>query len=168
MILRQGETMRQESAKQIGLVASGHSRHWDIAIDQSLDGEDAWLAEIEGPQVYLSFQLRNAKVIPEALGFLSLHMSCPRKPGRSWRAKDDSLVLGKFGAAAVSLLWDNEEPGRCFLVIGPRRTSILRVGLEEEDVKMWTEALQQVLGDLPAPDTQKAGSSRRRRTRQRL
>src|SRR5437660_8204925 len=100
----------EKSAGGYGLVANGSSPRWDVAIDEVLDRENEWSAEIEGPNVYLVLRLHDLRVISEAIRFLNL-----QQPGGG-----GALPLGKFGAAAVSLEWDNEPPPRCFLVIGPR------------------------------------------------
>jgi myo-inositol catabolism protein IolC len=62
--------------------------------------------------------------------------------------QDDSLTLGRFGHASVSLVWDTEDFIRCFLVIGPKAKSTLRFSFQEEDIKMLVEALQEVSEDL--------------------
>jgi hypothetical protein len=127
----------ERSAGSYGLSANGTSPWWDVAIDESLDREGEWSAEIEGPNVYLVLRLRDLQVIAEAVRFLG----SPDAGG--------TLVLGKFGAASVSLEWDNEPPLRCFLVIGPRARSTMRLSLDGEDVRMLREALRQVEADLP-------------------
>jgi hypothetical protein len=124
----------------LGLLANGASGRWDVALDESLEGEE-WSLEIDGPQVYLVFQLEDLTIPRQALDFLQLE---PR--GGKGGAE---LVLGKFGPASVSLLRDNEGPPRYFLVVGPRASSTLRLSLTGEDIQMFGEALRQVVADLP-------------------
>lgn len=123
----------------LGLVANGSSGRWHVAVDESLDRNE-WSLELDGPQTYLVLQLQDLKVIPNALRFLQ---AGPR-PGN-----ESALTLGLFGSASVSLLWDNEDFPRCFLVIGPEAGSTLRLSLGAEDIQMLIEALRQVVEDLP-------------------
>ncbi len=130
----------------LGLLANGSSGRWDVAVDESLD-EGEWSLELDGPHTYLAFQLRDLQVVQRALRFLQ---SAPSNaPGH-----EHPLPIGRFGTASVSLVWDNECSRRCFILIGPRARSTLRITLEPEDVRMLVDALQQVVEDLP----QKAGA----------
>ena len=130
-----------QTTDDLGLLANGSSRRWDIAVDASLD-RDEWSLEIDGPQTYLVFQLQDLSVIPAALRFLE---SGPPSGPRH----DSALTLGRFGSASVSLVWDNEDFPRCFIVIGPKARSTLRLSLESEDIQMVIEALRQVVRDIP-------------------
>jgi hypothetical protein len=137
------------TAEGLGLLAHGSSRRWDITVDQSLDC-DEWSLEIDGPQTYLVFQLRDLRVIPEALRFLRSGARLNQAKGQRHRGEESTLHLGRFGSASVSLLWDNEDFVRCFIVVGPKARSTLRLSLEAKDVEMFTEALHQVLNAIPA------------------
>src|SRR5262249_3426463 len=111
---------------------------------------EEWSIEIDGPQAYLVFQLQDLKVVPAALRFLQSGPASNQDP--EWRGDHDNesvLTLGRFGSASVSLVWDNEDFPRCFIVIGPKARSTLRLTLEAEDIKMFIEALRQVVKDLP-------------------
>src|SRR5947209_18654994 len=135
----------------LGLLANGSSRRWDIAVDESLN-RDEWSLEIDGPRTYLVFQLQDLKVLRTALCFLQSASGSDQ--ARGWSGGQDNgaaLTLGRFGSAAVSLVWDDEDFPRCFIIIGPRARSTLRVGLEGEDITMFIEALRQVVEDLPEP-----------------
>jgi hypothetical protein len=137
------------SAEGFGLLANGTSRRWDIAVEEALDREE-WSLELEGPQVYLVFQLQDLHVIPAALGFLQSGAKTSRPAAGSQGSRSEpELNLGKFGSASVSLAWDNEDVLRCFLIIGPRARATLRLTFEAEDVPMLIEALRQVVEDLP-------------------
>jgi hypothetical protein len=134
----------------LGLVANGSSRRWDVAVDESLDRENEWSLEIDGPATYLVFQLRDLQAVSEALDFLqsrSHRKPSQERPPAAERA--DSLTLGTFGTASVSLLWDNEDFPRCFLVVGPRARSTMRLSLDQDDIAMLVEALEQVVEGLP-------------------
>src|SRR5262245_64933289 len=148
-----GGSMNQEidqPTPRLGLLANGSSRRWDVAVDEPLDG-DEWSLELDGPQTYLVFQLRDLKVISEAVRFLQSRPSSDPASRRDEEADVAELTLGRFGSAAVSLIWDNEDFPRCFLVIGPKARSTLRLSLDAEDIRMLSEALRQVMNDLPQP-----------------
>jgi hypothetical protein len=125
-------------------MANGSSCCWEIAVEESLGG-DGWTLELDGPHLYLVFPLADLGVLRKFLCFLQA--SPGSSPGKI------RLHLGWFGKSSVALLRDNEDFPRCFLVIGAKARSTLRLSLEADDMKMLCEALQQVLDDLPeAPD----------------
>lgn len=125
-----------ESNECFGLLASGTSGRWTVDLDESTDGTK-WSLQLDGPQIYLAFAVEDLGVIGDALAYL-----------RSVGNRDSQLTLGHFSSASVSLFWDNEDNGRCFLIVGSRGRSTLRVSLTAEDTKMLAEALEQVLSDL--------------------
>jgi hypothetical protein len=127
---------KPDELRRLGLVALGATRRWDVAVDESLDGI-GWSLELDGPQAYLVFQLQDLSVIPAALTYLQ---SAP--------TGDDGLVLGRFGSAAVSLIWDNEAPPRCFLIVGPDEHATLRLSFDGEDIRMLLEAFSQIASEL--------------------
>jgi hypothetical protein len=133
----------------VGLLANGSCRVWDVAIEESFDRDNEWSLEIDGPTVYLVLQLHDLDVISKVVDFLNERLSGhpSQRPLRKSRA-GESLLIGKFGQTSVELVWDNEEAARCFLVIGPRARSTLRVTLQEDDARMLLEALRQVADDL--------------------
>ncbi len=124
-----------ERTEGFGLLACGSSGHWRVDLDESGDGT-AWLLELDGPQVYLTFAVRNLEVVREALNYL-----------RSRR--EEVLPIGNFGSASVAFHWDNEDFPRCFLIVGPDTHSVVRISLSAEDTRSLGEALEQVIEDLP-------------------
>jgi hypothetical protein len=131
------------SGKHRGLLANGSSRLWEVAVDEDLACDGVWTAEFDGNQLYLGFQLRDLKVIPEMLDFLRSSWLDPT------RGQGDSMTLGSFGTTTVSLVRDGEPPRRrCFFVLCPQPGACLRVSLEAEDIETLIEALQQVAADL--------------------
>jgi hypothetical protein len=139
----------ESSIEEFGLLANGSSARRDIAVDEALD-RDEWSMEIEGPRTYLVFQLQDQDVLPKALQFLQAGPGTNRAcDGHGNQDNGASLTLGQFDSVAVSLVWDNEDVPRCFIVIGPQARSTLRVALEADDVRMVIEALDQVVRDLP-------------------
>ncbi len=125
-----------ESNEPFGLLACGSSGRWTVDLDESMDGTK-WSLQLDGPQIYLAFAVEDLGVIGNALAYLRL-----------MRNRDSQLTLGHFSSASVSLFWDNEDNERCFLIVGPRARSTLRVSLQAEDTRMLAEALEQVLDDL--------------------
>jgi hypothetical protein len=72
-------------------------------------------------------------------------------PGSQIKPHQESnaeLIIGYFGRAPVSLLWDNEYRDRCFLVIAPRSRSTLRLSFFTRDITTLREALSQLREDL--------------------
>lgn len=121
-----------------GLLACGSSGRWSVDVDESSDGT-GWTLELDGPAVYLVFALRDLSVARQALNYL-----------RQSPSRRGVLPLGHFESAGVSLHWDNEDGGRCFLIVGPQARSTLRMTLTADDTRCLAEALDQVVDDLPA------------------
>jgi hypothetical protein len=139
-----------EQADEFGLLANGSSRLWDVAVDESLEREREWWLELDGPTVYLVFQLRDLAVIPEAIGFLQRALSTPPTLNPPQRAEDDErLTLGNFSTSSVCILRDDESPPRCFLVVGSDAVSAMRLTLHRDDIEMLLKALHQVAEQLP-------------------
>jgi hypothetical protein len=144
------EVDRQTEA--LALLANGTSRRWDIAVDESLE-RGGWSLEMDGPQIYLVFQLRDLDVIPKALQFLESGSARGARKRQRGEAEEAALYMGRFGGASVSLVWDNEDFPRCFLIVGPKARSTLRLSLESEDIRMLSEAFRAVLKDLSRPQS---------------
>ena len=137
------------SSDDLGLLAYGSSGRWDIAVDEALH-RDEWWMEIEGRQTYLTFQLDDLGGIPQVLRFLQAGPPPKQTPGRHEGEEDGgTIIVGRFGADPVSLLWDNEDFQRCFLVIIAKGGSALRLSLEADDIPMFIEALSRVVAQLP-------------------
>jgi hypothetical protein len=140
----------EPQTRGFGLLAIGSSRGWDVAVNESLELPGEWLLELDGPTIYLVFQLRDLGVIGDTVGFLQQGLGAPRDTDRRPRLKGDgALSLGTFGKSGVWLLWDDESPLRCFLLITAGEKSSLRLTLWQDDVEMLLEALRQVAKDLP-------------------
>jgi hypothetical protein len=135
----------QQSAKGYGLLASGSSRRWEVTVDESLDHENEWSVELDGPNVYLVFQLKDLRPLVEAVEFLE--RGCDPKTSKA--AASQAHPLGQFGSASVLLIWDNEEAPRCFLVVGPRSRSTMRLTLQADDIQALLQALREAVQDLP-------------------
>jgi len=140
---------REKLADRFGLLANGSSRLWDIAVDASLDRENEWSVQLESQHVSLSFQPPKLEVVSEMLSFLRLHLAGETEAHtRKWSKEEDTLRIGKLGTTGVSLVWDNEQSRRCFILIGPKGGSTLRLTLQRDEIEELIEALRQVAEDL--------------------
>jgi hypothetical protein len=133
-----------------GLLANGSSPLWDVEVDESTQREGQWLLELDGRTNYLVFQVNDLAVIHEAIRFLQRGLSTPESSDRRLRVEgDDTLTLGTFNRSTVCLLWDDEPPLRCFLIVGPNARSTMRLTLQRDDIEALLQALRQVAEDLP-------------------
>ncbi|MCA9073089.1 MAG: hypothetical protein KDA84_29405 [Planctomycetaceae bacterium] len=128
-----------------GLLAFGSSRCWDVAINETLNNENEWIGEIEGPNFYTSFQLDDLGVLSKAKAFLAQRPI--ENQSQTVRFAQPSLVLGKFGQSAVSLFRDDEYEDRCFFVVEEGQ-SCIRITLLKNDIRMLEEAFSQLQSDL--------------------
>jgi hypothetical protein len=134
----------KQTARGWAFVASASYRLWEVAVDESLDRENEWSVELDGPNAYLVFQLKDLRPLVVAVGFLERGV----EPKKGVPAAE-THPLGQFGSASVSLVWDNEEEPRCFLVVGPRSRSTMRLTLQAEDIQALLQALRAAVQDLP-------------------
>ena len=65
----------QEASNQFGLLAIGSSGAWQIDIDEVLKGAECYCVQIQGPSIYLSFQLVDLGIIGQAIDFLRLTLA---------------------------------------------------------------------------------------------
>jgi hypothetical protein len=122
---------------EFGLLATGSSGSWSVDLDESPNGSN-WSLQIDGPQVYVAFALRNPEVIRDTVNYLR----CPRG--------SEALCLGQFDRSNVSLHWDSENTTRCFLIVSSSGSAV-RVTLLAEDIASLLTAFEQVLADLAQP-----------------
>jgi hypothetical protein len=120
----------QENA--LGLMAVGSSDSWEVAVDESLDKDRQWEAEIEGPKFYITFSLRNLRILHDALAYLQSRILNEGVVTPN-STKDHGLTLGEFGKSNVTLIWDNEGFDRCFFIIQSSGNSAIRLTLLGED-----------------------------------
>ncbi|HYT94650.1 MAG TPA: hypothetical protein VEL76_38395 [Gemmataceae bacterium] len=140
-----------QASDSVGLLAIGTSGSWEVSIDEALKGAERWYAQIEGPSVYLYFRLLDLNIVEKVLD--SLEKRTPSRNGPQAappKQTADELTLGVFGRAPVLLIWDDEFDDRCFLVVGARSRSTMRVTLAGDDIPMLMEAFRQVREDLPS------------------
>jgi hypothetical protein len=134
----------KKSQADSGVLANGSSQNWDMSLDEAVDGSDVFL-ELDGRFAYLVVRLRDSGFIGNALRFLrSNHEQNGAKNGkRTLRQRE--LRFGRFASTSVSLLWDNEDFPRCFIVIGAKARSTLRLSLDQEDIRTLEGILEQAL-----------------------
>lgn len=136
---------------ELALVANGSSSEWDVSLSEFL-GHEGWALELDGPQTYLLFRIQDLEVLRTSLRLLQSGSQMKWTSKGPHGATKRDVHLGWFGKAPVTLVWDNEDFARCFLIVGAKARSTLRLSLESKDIQMLTEALQQVvkgLGALP-------------------
>src|ERR1700686_1317828 len=97
----------------LGLMAIGSSDSWEVTIDESLDKEQEWEAEIEGPRFYISFSLNQLQILRDTMDYLQTRI-LGEGTSRPDSIKEDGLTLGRFGASNITLIWDDEDFDRCF------------------------------------------------------
>jgi hypothetical protein len=139
----------EKATDRFGLVANGSSGVWDISINETIRGKEKWYADIEGPSVYLSFQLIDLDILDKMIAFLDRRASADASPRKTRSSEvEKELVIGSFGQAPVSLIGDNEYEDRCFLVVGPKSGCCVRFPLWGEDTRMIFDALRQIREDV--------------------
>lgn len=144
----------------VGLVASGNSKSWDIEIDQTLDGAERWFAQIEGPSIYLYFEISNPSVVKCAFEFVDRHWEGRRKPGKT-RSKQSSssdmeVDFGRLANLPVTLIWDDEDNDRCFFSIGEAAEAKIRLAICGKELKEFRIALKHVQEELADEDANSA------------
>lgn len=120
--------------QSLGQLASGTSRCWSLAVDETIEN-GKYSLEIDSPAIYLTFDLLDIDVLPKAQRFLT-------------NKGEPELCLGQFLSSPVTLVHDNEDFPRVFLVVGTPGGAVLRVTLLEDDMRMFREALAQVLSEV--------------------
>jgi len=130
-----GQAIQQSTTATISAV--GESPLWTATTEEMPDG--GWLLELESPTLYLTVKLHNRSTLREAEAFLRA-ASTLRIRSR-FQATTDEFVLGYFGQTLVSLLRDDEDFVRCFLLIGPQDCCSLRVSLDEAEINALADAV---------------------------
>jgi hypothetical protein len=135
----------KESKDGVGLLALGVSGPWEVAIDETLAGPRRYFAQIEGPSVYLYFELATVKAIDEALDFFSVH---PRDARAKPFDKNGKLSVAKNADAQISLTRDNEYDDRYFLVIEAKSGPHVQFTIADDDLSHIVKALRDAKDNL--------------------
>ena len=135
-------------SENLGLLAFGSSGSWDVSVDESVSGAERSFAQIEGPSLWLYFEIPSPDIILEIIHFL---LDCGTKRGEMPSCSSRSsgeLHISDAEETPVSLVMDDEYKDRCFIVVGRSDSPIVRFSLAGEDLKNLTEALRQVEEDI--------------------
>ena len=141
--IHEGETKNDEP---VGMIANAVSETWDVALDQTVSGIQKWFAQIEGPSVYLYFQIESPCVIRQAVTFIGTRKL--RRKIKDVPTRDCELMLGKFAGVPVSIIRDDESSSRCFLSIGHSGNSFAQFKVSGIELKRFTDALAQLADEV--------------------
>ena len=147
-----GSTTIQACSKtpgeNLGLLANGSSGSWEVSIDQSVSGTERSFAQIEGPSLWLYFEIPSPDMIPKIIQFL-LPPGTKREETPSCSSRrNGKLDISAAAETPVALVRDDEYNDRCFIVIGQSDSPIIRFSVAGEDLDNLVEALRQVEEDI--------------------
>lgn len=144
---KQLRTRSVRQATKWGLAAIGTSGPWQVDIDQSLSGRSRWEVEIEGPTVYVRFEIPAIEIIERAVRFLS---EVPQKNRRNALNGENSssLVLSKARSPRICLIRDDEFADRYFLLAHTENGPTIRFTLTGGVLTHLIAALRQALEDI--------------------
>jgi hypothetical protein len=152
MATRKSGLKRSAGNECLGLTAIGSAGDWEVAVDETTSATRRWFAQVEGPSVYLSFEVESPNVIGKILDFLTEPKKAGNLAQRNSSPRNGELVIGKSVAVSVTLLRDEEFPDRYFLVAETAGKFVVRVTLGGKDLIMLESALRQVQEDLADED----------------
>jgi hypothetical protein len=132
----------------LDLVASGSCGQWSVVIDETHSGRERRFAQIEGPSVYLSFEIRSVRIVEKLVQFFEGRRAAPLPPGTPADEGTASLRLGTSGRTPLSVLRDDEFTDRYYLLIGPEMRPILRYTIAGKDLAQLSDALRQAREEL--------------------
>jgi hypothetical protein len=143
------QAVSEDPDENLGLLANGSSGPWEVSIDESVSGVERSFAQIEGPSLWLYFEIPSPDIIPKMIQFL-LPPGTKREemPSRSSRRSNKLLDISKPEETPVSLVRDDEYKDRCFIVVGRSDSPIVRFSIAGEDLDNLVEALRQVEADI--------------------
>ena len=135
--------------ENLGLLANGSSGSWEVSIDESVSGAERSFAQIEGPSLWLYFEIPSPDIIPKIIQFL-LPPGTKREemPSCSSGSGGKLLDISEPEETPVSLVRDDEYKDRCFIVVGRSDSPIVRFSVAGEDLNNLVEALRQVEEDI--------------------
>jgi hypothetical protein len=134
-----------ENRETLGLVANGTSGQWDVAVDETTSGADRWFVQIEGPTVSFYFEIASPDMVEKMLQFLEYG----QKKSHNKSTKGNGLLLiGKDKRMPVTLVRDDEDSDRIFLLVGPQNRPIVRFAVVGADLTSLIGALRQAMEDL--------------------
>ncbi len=133
--------------ENLGLLANGASGPWEFSVDETISGTERWFAQIEGPSVYISFEIPSPSIVGEALRFLS--SSRAEERDRNAPAREIAeLLVSKVPGMPISLMRDDEYEDRRFIMVGHRDSPLVRFTLAGDDLENLVEAMRQANQDI--------------------
>jgi len=142
----------QADCQGLGLVAIGAAGSWELSVDETTSGAAKWFVQIEGPQVYIYFEIPSPKVIDQTIAFIERRAEADQVLSPGLAAQSGSLCLGALGCLPIMLEWDNEDRNRWFFVIGQTVQPTVRISILDGDFDEFTQALRQVREELQGED----------------
>ena len=136
--------------ENLGLLANGSSGPWEVSVDETISGTERWFAQIEGPSVYVSFEIPSPDIVGEAVRFLATPHDERREPISS-ATGHGGLLISKSPGIPVSLVRDDEYEDRYFIIVGQGDSPVVRYSFAGEDLMDLVEALRQADQDMTAP-----------------
>src|SRR5438105_4588344 len=93
--------------ENLGLLANGSSGRWEVSLDETISGAQRWFAQVEGPSLWLSFEVPSPEVISKVIQLLA-------SPQANRKGTECKLDLGEAHGTPVALVRDDEYQDRCF------------------------------------------------------
>lgn len=132
---------------EVGSVANGSAGSWDVGLDESLDGPQRWFLQLEGPSIYLYFEIENPQVVDAVLCFLEQFVESA-KLANSSLAQNGELQISSIDRTRISLIGDDEGDQRIFILIENAADCVSRFTLASDDLRHLKDALRQVRDEL--------------------
>jgi hypothetical protein len=129
----------------LGLLANGASGPWEVAIDETTSGVDRWFVQIEGPTICFYFEIASPDMVEKMLQFLEYGQ---KKSHNKSTQGNGLLLIGKDKRMPVTLVRDDEDSDRIFLLVGPQNRPIVRFAVVGADLTSLIGALRQAMEDL--------------------
>jgi hypothetical protein len=137
--------LKNPVAEKVGLLANGSSGSWDVALDETFSGKNRWFMQLEGPSIYLYFEISSPRIVTDMLKYLGGSQSNGDSHSTSC---DAGLRIGCDKRLSVKIVKDDEFADRIFVVVGPESAPVVRYTISGKEVGQIVEALQQVEADL--------------------
>jgi hypothetical protein len=125
---------------EIGLAAYASCGAWEITLDQATTGNERWFAQVEGPALYLYFEIESPKVVDRVMEFLGIGSRPP--------SSEEALLLGRMGKTPLSLTRDTEYKDRYFLEIGPPASLLGTLTISDTNLSDLKQALRKLKDDV--------------------
>lgn len=142
----QNHSLNHESAT-VGLAANGCAGSWTIDLDESTSGAEKWFLQIEGPALYLYFQVSGATAIHNILAFFEV-ASSQNSDELAISGRCSELEIGRFGASPVLLISDFTSSPSITVCIAGGEGSTARLSIPKSEWSDVVDALRQIRDSL--------------------